>query len=165
MTFCIIFTLQMHFFIVTSQFVKKYICISKISTVAYSCIRIIHQRTKMPCIYFYTDNEYLNNVLGTSFFINEHVSFNRSYFTQHVIQYQRRLTSMINQASTTRCTRIYVNNSLSWKNILYMELQINNPSFVFLTFVSTSVHVLEIHYVTIQISPVLYMFLTNGCIE
>ena len=94
-------------------------------------------------------------------FVNEHVSVYRSYFTQHVIQYQRRLTSMINQASTTRCTRIYVNNSLSWKNILYMELQINNPSFVFLTFVSTSVHVLEIHYVTIQISPVLYMLLTN----
>ena len=115
----------------------------------------------MSCIYFYTDNEYLKNVLGTSFFINEHVSFYRSYFTQHVIQYQRRLTSMINQASTTRCTRIYVNNSLSWKNILYMELQINNPSFVFLTFVSTSVHVLEIHYVTIVISSILYMLLTN----
>ena len=95
-------------------------------------------------------------------FVNEHVSVYRSYFTQHVIQYQRRLTSMINQASTTRCTRIYVNNSLSWKNILYMESQINNPSFVFLTFVSTSVHVLlEVHYVTIQIRPVLYMLLTN----
>ena len=95
-------------------------------------------------------------------FVNEHVSVYRSYFTQHVIQYQRRLTSMINQASTTRCTRIYVNNSLSWKNILYMESQINNPSFVFLTFGSTSVHVLlEVHYVTIQIRPVLYMLLTN----
>ena len=33
---------------------------------------------------------------------------------------------------------------------------------MFLTFVSTSVHVLlEVHYVTIQIRPVLYMLLTN----
>ena len=33
---------------------------------------------------------------------------------------------------------------------------------MFLTFVSTSVHVLlEVHYVTIQIRPVLYMLLNN----